>query len=194
MDPLAGYRNALAKGEIAEIKWRDTGEGAPVKEGDLFPLRHGGVECIRIHRRREGRDWWWIGRFNLIRGDGTKRYFLGKGLGFINDPDYTVPAGESEFSPPDAQGVSLFSVATEPPEPECIPPHSVEELPTTVAARARFEAARRQEEIRRQADQQANRLKVLQKRAEMRGFDAGEAIDEIEAVLDRLKAALEMAA
>lgn len=192
-DPLAGYRDKLARGEVTEIRWADDGNGPPVTEGQVIPLRHGGVEVDHVRRRMEGRDWVYVARFTLIRGDSSRRFFLGKGLGYVGDPGQASPAGESEFERPDSQGVSLYEVPAEPPEPECVPPHVVRELPSTVAARARFEESRQREADFRRATAAAKRLRALRHRAETSGVDLSPDIDEIEQILSRIEGRLEAA-
>jgi len=144
-DPLAGKRQAINEGEIDVLEWRDEGKGCPVEQGQVFELRACVIEITSVRRLKRGRsDWVWRATFRrTVRAHSDRPHLLKPRGGYVSDARSAMQSGEER---PRWEVISGDLVPSgPPPEPEAVPPHEVRELPTSVAARARFEELKREE-------------------------------------------------
>lgn len=190
-DPLAGKRAAINAGEITTLTWPDEGKGPPVKRGEFFLLRACGIEITSVRRVGAGLRAEWRATFRRIpkpqkphllapagRGGDT-------GHGYVRRARGAMPSGEER---PDWHVVEGDEVPSgPPPEPEAVPPEEVRELPTSVAAQARFEEIKREELRQERALPLAVRLERLRRLARERHID----ISAEERVIERRIAAIE---
>lgn len=198
-DPLAGKREAINARQIHVLHWPDTGQGCPVKEGELYPLRSCAIEITQIRRIKRGRgEWLWQAHFRRMYR-ASRPYLLAakgpgdEGHGYVRDEKGALAAGNTdrpEWTP--IEGESMPSGP--PPEPEAIPPHEVEELPSSIAARARFHQLR-SEDIERNLDRsitaQIREARVIARR---RGVDVSEETALIAEAAQRMLAKVRQAA
>jgi hypothetical protein len=92
LDPLAGLREAINKGEGTSLFMPDAGgkSPCPVEIGQVFVLRTCGIEITAKQRvRRDGRPQWRVD-FLRIRRDNSKPYFLKRGGDYTHDPDLAM--------------------------------------------------------------------------------------------------------
>lgn len=179
-DPLAGQREAINRGEVERLLWPDEGKGCLVDVGDIFKLRTCHIEIVRRRRVQSGRNWFWRAEFTRRYPEGRVHLLDRKGS-YTDDPEQALRAQDD----PDA--ATIFTAEpmenpqnlSAPPEPEAIPPHEVATLPSSVAARARFEALRQHDEQQRRVCQLSDKLRSLQRRAERDGLDLGPEIDGV---------------
>lgn len=153
-DPLAGLRERINEDtSVHALAWPDRGQGAPVQVGQVFKLRRVAIEVTRVRRERRGHGFVWIADFTRYHPDRGPRVLTrgaGDGLdehfGYTDTPETGLLLDDEHT---EATLVPLNSPRNlgPPPEPEAIPPHEVESLPRTAAARMRFEEA----EIERRA-------------------------------------------
>jgi hypothetical protein len=141
-DPLAGQRRAINDRETERLLWPDEGKGCPVEVGEVFKLATCHIEITRCQRVQRGREWLWRSEFRRIYGDGGV-FLLSRAGGYTEDPKLAMRAQDD----PEAGTVTGDPLENprnteSPPEPEAIPPHEVATLPTSVAARVRFERLR----------------------------------------------------
>lgn len=186
-DPLAGYRERINEHpEVREIDFPDPvpdpntagrrrGRGCPVKRGDIFKLRTCHIEITSTRRLLvDGRFVW---RAEFVRSYADKEMqFLHHGAGddergYTSDPDFALAACDD----PDAATIVQLNSPRNlgpPPEPESIPSRQVAELPTTVAAQARF-AREQRERASELADMSIpQRLEVLRDQVRRLGSNA----------------------
>jgi hypothetical protein len=181
MDPLAGYRDAINKGELDRLLWPDTGQGKPVEEGDIFKLRSCHIEITRVHRvQPRARGWCWRAEFARYVPSGPPK-FMGKS-GETTDARFAMRA-QDPVDPltltdlgerPDAH-VNLGP----PPEAESVPAAEVESLPSSIAARRRYHELH-DEDIQKRLDRSlANQLREFRIRARHLGVDVSEETEQV---------------
>lgn len=168
-DPLEGKREAIGAGESNTTTWLDDGTGAPVKVGDLFQLRSFGIEITRVQHKKSGMDFHYVVDF--------KRMY----------PDRVHHAGIKATSGIELDEDQRKANRTRPPEPEQVAPHEVRHLPTSVAARARFDQTRHAVEQERRCQQLAGRIRNLEKQAQRSGVDLDEEITLFEMEVARVE-------
>jgi hypothetical protein len=198
-DPLAGKREAINAREIHVLIWPDDGTGCPVAQGQLFQLRSCAIEITQIRRvKRVGGFWLWQAHFRRLYR-ASRPYLLAErgpgdeGHGYVRDEKGAMSAGDSDR--PEWEPVEGESVPSgPPPEPEAVPPHEVEELPTTVAAQARYRK-QRSEDIERNLDRsltaQIREARVVARR---HGVDVSEETALIAEATQRMMAKVRQAA
>ncbi len=201
-DPLAGYREAINAGECDVLTWRDTGEGSPVKVGDTFKLRACSIEIRSLRRNGRGQVWHWVATFErFVRAE--KLYLLtpgaGDGHGYTTSPERAHRSGEeAEANPSPAEMAAGLAAdvrdVRHPPEPEAVPPHEVRNLPTSIAARARYESERHDAIEKRLDRSLTGQLKELRIRARATGVDISNEMTEILDLADRAMAKVKRAA
>ena len=193
-DPLAGFREEINSGDRDHVTWPDDGSGCPVEVGEVFRLRACTVQVAHTKRVQRGRDWLWLARLRVLRPDVP--IMLTRGLKLTKDPRQAL-RGQDEHGSTTLQSVEPLDNPQNlyaPPEPEVVPHSVVKELPSTVAARARFEEAR-QETIRQNLDRSlASQLREVGVRARNTGVDLGREYEELEDVLARMKQKVRSAA
>lgn len=190
-DPLEGVRKKLNEGALDRLAWPDKGKGSPVQAGDVYKLQSCHVQITHVRRTREKGKWVWVATFVTHRPEG-KIYILGRRGGYVHDPAHALKAGGELHGSTTIDAVSLDERSEahkdygDPPEPEAIPPHQVETLPTSAGARRRFDQQRRRLEQERRTEQLAGQLKKLQRRAASRpDGDITEVLDAVQLMLDR---------
>jgi hypothetical protein len=192
-DPLAGFREEINAGERDVVTWPDDGKGCPVEPGELFRLRSCSVQVTHTKRVQRGRSWLWLAHLRVLKPDRAQLLAKGRGdgHGYVTDARASIGSG-AQVEEHDDQGT--FLRLAEAPEPEAVPRGEVKNLPTSVAARARFEEAR-QEDIRRNLDRSlASQLREVGVRARNTGVDLGSEYEELEDVLVRMKQKVQKAA
>jgi hypothetical protein len=186
-DPLAGYREEINSGERDHVTWSDDGQGCPVERGEVFHLRSCMVQVVSTKRVQKGRQWLWLARLRVLRADTPQ--MLTRGLRLTKDPRQAL-RGQDDHGSTTLQSVEPLDNPANlyaPPEPEVVPHEVVKDLPTTVAARARFEEAR-QDTIRQNLDRSlASQLREVGVRARNTGVDLGTEYEELEDILARMK-------
>lgn len=177
-DPLKGKREQIRAGELDHLNWPDDGNGCPVQVGEVFALRNCHIEITSVKRVQKGKgessEWVWLAFFDTYH---TERPYLLSSRGYTTSPHQALKAQD------DRHRFASQDVAGQPPEPEAIPPHEIAALPSTVAAKARFAALKQQEDQQRRMRQLSDKMRALQKRAEIHGADLTAEIDEVERLL-----------
>lgn len=197
-DPLAGFREEINAGDRDHVTWPDDGSGCPVEQGEVFRLRSCSVQVSHTKRVQRGRSWLWIAHLRVLKADRVQLLAKGKGDGHGYSVDSRASLGGGDIDGSTTL-VSLEPLENPqnlgpPPEPEAIPRGEVRNLPTSVAARHRFEEAK-QETIRQNLDRSlASRLREVGVRARNTGVDLGTEYEELEDLLGRMKQKVRQAA
>lgn len=161
-DPLAGRRRAINEDSgLEHLVWPDRGRGAPVAVGDTFSLRSCSITITRTQRGRDRGLFVWVAWFRRVR-HADRPYLLARGggddgKGYVRDPEAAIRAQDDEDAAtidridPEAESLEHADhrATTREPEPEGVPPDEVRDLPTSLAARARFASQRSEETARR---------------------------------------------
>jgi hypothetical protein len=197
-DPLVGQREAINRGELEHLLWPDCGKGCPVEVGQVFSLRRCGVEITRTHRVQKGRRWMWRAEFTRIEREARPGFLDRRRGGYVGRASDGMQAQDAIGATIDAVSPAERSQehrdAGEPPEPEPVPSGQVAQLPSTVAAQARFARLRRQVDQERRVRHLAGKLRRLQKRAEMGGIDLSRQIEAVEKALADAESAIKRVA
>lgn len=82
--PLDGKRQAINDGEAYSVMWRDTGQGCPVKVGEIFELRSCRIQITKTHRVKKERKWWHRAEFDRYKRS-TRPEFLARDGGVTTD-------------------------------------------------------------------------------------------------------------
>lgn len=156
-DPLAGQREAINANEIEALTFPyfDPEAGkvipCPVKRGQVFELRACRITLLTPERIGKHRRWQWRVPFmRTKRVSRDKVRLLSKhGEPYTDDERQAATAPSSHDSTTvhgvDWQNLDDVEAAqnqTPPLEPEAIDPELIPELPTSVAARARYEGVK----------------------------------------------------
>lgn len=180
--PLAGQREAINRGEQHRLLWPDDGKGAPVKQGETFKLRSCSIEITRVHRVQKGREWMW--RAEFTRHVPYRPVFLARSAThpYTEDPDQAIRSQDDTINASTLYAAdpmdNPLNVRT-PPEPEAVPSHEVATLPTTVAARARFEQINREDTEKRLDRSMTSKLREVRIRARQVGADVSREMEVI---------------
>lgn len=195
-DPLEGLRQSINEGETDRLLWPDTGQDAPVEVGQIFQLRSCSIEITRVHRvQPRGRGWQWRAEFKRYVPH-SELYLLGS-RGYTDDPKSALRAQDSADPP------TITDLGDRPeshrslgqaPEPEGVAPDEVANLPSTVAARRRFNQIHSEDTEKRLDRSLANTLRELRIRSRHRGVDVSEETEQIRDALSQMRGKLEKAA
>lgn len=136
-DPLAGYREELNSGSRTTLTFNGM-EDCPVDEGDMFELRSCMIVITGKRRVKRDKRWWWIVTFD--RSMPERVYLLGRSGGYVEDDKMAMgaQADQNAGSPSEIWRENPMNLGP-PPEPEAVPPHEVDLLPSVQIARAKHE-------------------------------------------------------
>lgn len=167
MDPLAGKREAINKGNGSALFWADRGE-CPVEVGDVLAVKIGGIEIVRKERLRKDGSMQWRADFIRIRKSDEKPQFLKRGGGYTDDPDLAMPSQDAS----DVAG-TLDALAWEErseahrgagaaPEGQAVPDYMIATLKPSREAQQRYELEMTERRIEETALPLSQRLKRLE--------------------------------
>lgn len=190
-DPLAGIREKINRGDLDTLLWPDEGKGCPVEVGDVFQLRSCSIEITGTRRVQRGRsEWLWRATFRRVYRSG-RIYLLAargagdEGHGYVSEDKAALSSGEErpDWDPVEGDRVPVGP----PPEPEAIPPHEVRDLPTSVAARARFAEQRLDIDAKRAERSISHELRQALAEARKRGEDVTPVVERVREQIRELK-------
>lgn len=156
-DPLAGLREDLNNGRLTSLTWPVSQyPECPVKPGDEYKLRSCRIVITSANKMRRGGVESWLVLFD--RHGPERTYLLGKAGGYVEDPKaaMTAQADCNAGSQEEAWRQNPANLGP-PPEPEAVPPHIVDSLPSTKATRMRHQQQKDEENQERSKRKDAER-------------------------------------
>jgi len=179
-DPLRGMRQAINEGRLRSLLWDDDGGDCPVEVDEQFPLRSCLIVITKTHRIKRNSSRFWRAEFE--RYVPERRYMLargaGDGKGYVDDPDLAqreqAPDELAEpYEPSPAERVAgvVGGNDREPPEPEAVPPHEIENYTGSKLARARFDAEVEEARAREREQPLSVRIASIVRRAKAKHVD-----------------------
>lgn len=144
-DPLAGLREELNSGALTSLMWPVTVYSeCPVKQGESFKLRSCRIAITSTQKIRRAGISYWLALFD--RHGPERMYLLGKSGGYVEDSKaaMTAQADLNAGSQEEAWRGNPANLGP-PPEPEAVPPHIVDQLPSTKASQMRHKKQKDEE-------------------------------------------------
>lgn len=144
-DPFAGRREEINDGSLTSFSWETKlWPVCPVEMGEEHKFRSCRIAITSVHKIQRSGVQFWLALFD--RYDPERIYLLGKSGGYVDDPkaamtaQHDINAGSQE----EAWRGNPANLGP-PPEPEAIPPHIVDQLPSVKASKMRHQMQKGEE-------------------------------------------------